>query len=597
MLPKESAAEPGPWRTARAPYQRGMMDAILDPGVEEVVFYTASQIGKTEILNNIVGYFIDQDPSPILVVMPTVELAEAWSKDRLSPTIHDTPVLRAKVREPRSRDSGNTITHKRFPGGHISIVGANAPAALSSRPIRIVLCDEVDRFPASAGVEGDPVALAARRAATFWNRKRVLTSTPTLKDLSRIEQAWKESDQREFYVPCPACGAFQVLHWTPGDGHGGIVYEKDSDDRAIPETARYRCGKCMAEIEETQKAWMLDRGEWRATHPDRPVRGFHISALYSPWVRWAEMAAEWDSAHRNPERLKVFINTMLGESWEERGETVDAHVLLGRAESYGAEVPKGVGLLTASVDVQGDRLEVKVKGWGAGEESWLIAVEQLPGDPGQPQVWQDLTLFLRQPFRHLSGRKVQISATAIDTGGLHTEAVYKYCRAMSGDRVFAIKGGSVRGLPLISRPTVHNRYRIRLYTLGVDAGKDAVYSRLRIASVGPGFMHFPDTIDEEYCEQLCSERAVRRWDKKKGVVREYVKTRERNEAIDLEVYALAALHILGPVVMRSLAERAAALARPVGSGPEPASEEEQFEARLRALNARRRRWIGDWPSY
>ena len=562
QLSRESSAEPGQWRTDRAPYQRAMMDVILEPGVEDVVFCTASQIGKTEILNNIVGYFIDQEPSPILVVLPTVELAKDWSQDRLQPMLDDTPVLRGKVRDARSRDSGNTIMRKRYTGGRISAVGANAPSGLSAKPIRIVLYDEVDRFPASAGVEGDPIALAARRTATFWNRKRLKNSTPTIRGLSRIEQDWLASDQREFYVPCPKCGVMQTLWWTPGEGHGGIVYGRDAKDDPVPESARYRCGACSEELDETYKRGMLARGVWRAKFHERMVRGFHISAIYSPWLRWADLVKEWHAARGNPELLKVFVNTLLGETWEEPGEKVDAHVLLSRAESYGAEVPAGVGLLTAAVDVQGDRLEVAVKGWGAGEESWLVSVEQLPGDPGQPKVWYELTQFLRQPFAHVSGQVVYVSGTAVDSGGLHTEQVYRYCQAMASERVVAIKGSSIAAAPLVGRPTRHNRFRILLYTLGVDTAKDMVYSRLRVAAPGPGFMHFPDSIDLEYCEQLCSERAVRRWDKKRGVVRQYVKVRERNEAIDLEVYALAMLHILGPGYLKRIPSLASGYSSP-----------------------------------
>src|SRR5882672_4269896 len=257
-LSSESSAEPGEWHTSRAPYQRGLMDAVADPAIREIWVMKAAQIGWTEILNNVIGFHIDQDPAPILLVQPNLEMAEAWSKDRLAPMIRDTPALRGKIADPRARDTGNTLLHKTFAGGHLTIAGANSPAGLASRPIRIVLFDEVDKFPSSAGAEGDPISLGKKRSTTFWNRKMLAGSTPTIKGSSRVEEGFEASDQRYYFVPCPHCQEFQRLTWPQVRWPEGR-----------PEAAVYVCQHCGAEISEAQKPAMILAGEWRASKPSR----------------------------------------------------------------------------------------------------------------------------------------------------------------------------------------------------------------------------------------------------------------------------------------------------------------------------------------
>jgi len=565
-IPKGSAAEYGKWETSRAPYQREMMDAASDANVEEIVYMTASQIGKTEILNNAIGYYIDQDPCPILAVAPTVELAESWSKDRIALSIEATPRLKDRVKEAKSRDSGNTISHKQFPGGHLTLVGANAPAGLAQRPIRIVIADDVDRFPGSAGSEGDPISLAKRRTATFWNRKIILASTPTTKGMSRIEEGWEESDQRRFHVPCPRCGAEQVLKWSPTtaslgyEGRGGIVYEKDARDDPVKESAAYQCGECLGRIDESEKWEMMRRGRWIARYPEREMRGYHVSALYSPWGRWSEIVAEWAAAHRRPERLKTFINTILGESWEEEGDSLEVEALKDRQEEFAAPVPNGVGVVVAAVDVQSDRLEMVVKGFGADEESWTIEHLVFSGDPGHESVWNDLDRALAGKWRHQSGRMISIECVVVDSGGQHTDQVYRFCAVRARRRIYAIKGAT-GAREVVGKPSKTERYRNKLFIVGVDTAKDRVWSRLKThrpeeGKAGPGFIHLSMTLSDEYLEQLVSERPVKKWQRGKGWRREWVKTRERNEAWDLEVYSLAALYILGSGMVRVLGERA-----------------------------------------
>ena len=304
QLSSESSAEAGRWSTSRAEYQRGMMDAVSDPMIETVVLMTAAQVGKTELINNVVGFHIHQDPAPMLVVQPTLEMAQTWSKDRLAPAIRDTAVLAERIADPRARDSGNTTLHKVFPGGHVTACGANSPSSLASRPCRVILCDEVDRYPISAGSEGDPVGLAKRRSATFWNRKIILVSTPTDKGASRIEQAFAESDQRRYFVKCVDCGEHQTLKWS------NVRWEHDR-----PATACYVCEHCGSLWDDAQRFRAIRYGEWRATAAgDGKTAGFHLSALYSPWTPLEDSVRDFLASKRDPMRLKTWVNTFLGET-------------------------------------------------------------------------------------------------------------------------------------------------------------------------------------------------------------------------------------------------------------------------------------------
>lgn len=530
--------------TSRAPYQREIMDALCDPRIEMVVIMSSAQIGKTEIINNTVGYHIHLDPAPILLLQPTLEMAEAWSKDRFAPMLRDTHALRGLVRDPRARDSGNTLLHKRFPGGHITMAGANSPASLASRPIRLVLCDEVDRYPVSAGTEGDPVSLARKRTTTFWNRKLLLTSTPTIKGASRIDAAFEQSDKRRFHVSCPHCGEYQTLKWQQ------VKWESDpkaaeEEDRHRPETAHYVCEHNGCIIEDAERPDMLKAGKWIAEAPFDGIAGFHINELYSPWVTLPQMVAEFLKAKKLPETLKTWINTSLGETWEEAGETIEADVLMRRKENWGGEAPEEVAVVTAGVDVQGDRLEIEVKGWGVGEESWSLDYRIFLGDPTQPKVWQDLDEYLQRPVKSKTGLFLNIACTCIDSGGHHTQAVYEFCRTRAVRGVFAIKGLNQPAKPLVGRPSRNNRHKLRFYPIGVDTAKEVIFGRLRITEPGPGYYHFPAERDREYFLQLTGEKQVTRFHKGASR-REWVKIRSRNEALDCNVYALAALKLLSP---------------------------------------------------
>ncbi|RMH19754.1 MAG: phage terminase large subunit family protein [Gammaproteobacteria bacterium] len=537
-LSPESSAEPGRWDTSNAEYQRGIMDAISDDNNERVVVMSSAQVGKTEIVNNAVGYFIHREPAPILVLQPTIDMAQTWSKDRLAPMLRDTPVLRDKVKPARTKDSDNTILHKVFKGGHITVAGANSPASLASRPIRVVLADEVDRYPFSAGAEGDPLSLAIKRATTFWNRKIVVISTPTVKDVSRIEKEWKLSDQRRFFVPCPDCGHYQYLKWS------NVSWMKDDQGEHYPETAVYACEECGSAWDDIAKMEAIQKGEWRPTR-ESDVPGFHIWEAYSPWSSLKRIVADFLKKKDDPELLKTFVNTVLGETWEEKAEERDPNSLLRRREKYDAPVPEGALFLTAAVDVQDDRFEVEVKGWGRGQENWGIEYYAIFGNPENEKMWIELDQKLQKEYRHKSGVKMSIACTTIDSGGHFADQVYRFCRGKQARRIFAIKGHNQPGRPIVTKPSRNNRYNIPLWLVGTDTAKERLFTRLGIEDPGPGFMHFPETYEPEYFEQLTAEKVITRM--QRGYARRvWIKTRPRNEALDLNVYNFAAVEILNP---------------------------------------------------
>lgn len=532
---------PGRWRTDFAPYQRAIMDALESHDVRMVVFMKSAQVGATEILNNLAGYYMHHQPAPMLIVQPTLDMGKAWSKDRLTPMLRDTPCLRGMVGERRSKDSDNTILHKTFTGGHLTIAGANSSASLASRPIRILLADEVDRYPPSAGAEGDPLNLAMKRTTTFWNRKIYVCSTPTIKGQSRIEQAFEESNQQYYYVPCPHCETYQRLVWA---------HMKWPEGK--PGEAQYACCECGALIDHKFKRQMLEQGEWRAESESDGVIGFHISEIYSPWVTWGEMVANFLEAKKMPETLKTFVNTSFGEVWEDEAERFEPHEIMERAEDY--EVPEGVLCLTAAVDVQDDRLEALVMGWGIEHESWVIDHQIWYGDPSRKELWDQLDKYLLQRFGDM-----RIATAMIDSGGHHTDDVYRFCKPRYGRRIFAIKGmAGVR--EIVSRPSKSNRGKVSLFTVGVDRCKDLIFWRLKIKRTGPGCMHFPLSLDQEYYEQLTAEE--RREKHVQGrKIHYYHQTRKRNEALDLTVYNIAAVELLNPDF--------AALAEPDKPTPRP----------------------------
>ena len=530
---------------------REIMDHVSDPMVREMVIMKSAQVGFTEgVLGNTIGYFIDQDPSSILMVQPSDGDAQDWSKERLVPMLRDTPRLWGAVAESKSRDSDNTILSKSFAGGRLSIAGATSPKGLRRRAVRIALLDEVDGYPHSAGSEGDPVELVVKRLTTFWNRKLVMGSTPTLKGMSRIERAFGKTDQRRYYVPCPHCGELQTLRWGGPDKNYGLKWEERK-----PDTAVYLCEHCAALIDETYKEAMVQAGQWVPT-AESAVPGWHLNALISLFdgARWPCLVSEFLDAKDNPELLQVFVNTRLGETWEIRGEQIEPTVLEARIERYGAEVPMDAGVLTAGVDVHPDRLELEVKAWGEGEESWVIGHHRIYGDTEYEEVWQRLDAMLTRAYEHEGGATLRIRCVMIDSGYKTTE-VYRFVKQRQARNVFASKGVDEKGRAPLSRSSRANRDGVKLYTVSTIAMKDTLFSRLRMTKPGPRYIHFcPPTDtggDAEFFAQFGAEKLV--LDKVKGRrVRRYVQVRKRNEAIDLEVLNLAALHALGAGVRNNL---------------------------------------------
>jgi phage terminase large subunit GpA-like protein len=572
VLPKGTTSRPGPFKPEK--FQIEMMDVVLDPLVHEVVIQKSTQVGYSDaVINNICGYFIDADPKPIMLVQPTIDNAKDYGKKRITPMIENCPALRLKIKPPTSRRAGNTLALKEFPGGFLKLTGANSGAGLRSDPVPIVLFDEVDGYPIDVDGEGDPVAIGTRRTDGYADYKIVKGSTPAKpKGISPIERDFFRSDMRRFHVPCPFCKWKQPLWWRdPVSKLYRLFYSVDADGQVDRASVAYICSACQQKIPERFKQQMLNGGEWIAQHPDRGTVGFHLNALYSPWrENWHALAQEWHEANHenNPEKLKAFINLRLGETWEEQGDAVEAVALKARLESYQAEVPDGVGLLTAAVDVQGDRLECVVKGWGDKEESWLISYQTLYGDPGQEQVWNELDSFLLSTWEHASGQKVKIACTMIDSGGLHTDSVYRFVRARQGRRIFALKGSSESGKEIIGKVSINNAYRVKLFIIGTDTAKDRIFARMKIPAPGPGYMHLPDFVEDEYLAQLTSEKAVRRYRRGKGTIREYIKTRARNESLDCEVYSLCALMAMGQATIRRLGQMAEALRKPPGDLPD-----------------------------
>ncbi|MBW6496245.1 MAG: phage terminase large subunit family protein, partial [Burkholderiaceae bacterium] len=558
-LSSRASAEPGRYRTARTPYLRAIMDA-LSPShpAQRISFMKAAQVGATEAGNNWIGFVIHHAPGPMLAVLPTVEMAKRSSRGRIDPLIADSPALRERVNPARSRDAGNSMLSKEFPGGILVLTGANSATGLRSMPARYVFLDEVDAYPASADEEGDPVTLAEARTLTFAHRRKVfMVSTPTIRGLSRIEREYEASDQRRYFVPCPQCGAmqwlrFERLRWAKGQ----------------PETAAYTCEVCEKPIAEHHKTAMLAKGEWRATakSADPNAIGFHLSALYSPlgWKSWAEIARDWLAAQGSDEMLRAARNTLLGETWVESGDAPEWQRLADRREVFAAQIPTGGLFLTAGADVQKDRIEVDVWAWGRGLESWLVDHIVIPGGPDDPACWDKLTAVLGRTWQHANGAVMTVARLGIDTG-YEAAAVYAWSRKAGFEQVAPLKGleGFNRSAP-VSGPTFVDatiggkrlRRGARLWAVATATFKAETYRFLRIERPSDedralgvldaaGTIHLPGWADSEWLKQLVAEQLVTIRNKRGYAHQEWQKMRERNEALDTRVYARAAAWILG----------------------------------------------------
>lgn len=559
VIPKKSgAAEAGPYRTDRTPYAREVM-RCLSPShpARRVIVKGASQLLKTQVGLNFIGASVHQAPANILVLLPTLGISKRVSK-RVDETIKSVPELRDRVAEPRSRDAKNTVDTKEFDGGTLYITTAGSASNLAEIPARYLYGDEVDRWDANVDGEGDPVEIAEARTSTFeYNRKIYFSSSPTIEGQSRIDGLYRDGDQRRYHVECPECRHLHVLEW-----------ERMKWDAELTE-AWMVCPECGAEIHEHHKAQMLktqdDGGTacWIATAVgDGGITvSFEISALYAPlgWVSWLSLAKQYVKAKAALERgdqepMQVFYNTRLAKCWNPAEESAKADQLKKRAEDYRLRtLPAGALVLTASVDVQPNRLEVKTMGWGEGLERWVVDYQVLWGAPSEDAVWRDLDAILMGTLPHPSGLALPISAALIDSGGHNTQDVYNYCRLRRNRKILAIKGASKPGRPIIANKPAKmdvnfrgrsEKHGVELWFVGTDTAKDWLASRWQIES-GPGAIHFSKDLPDEYYTQLTAERRLVRY-RKGHRISEWVKNKaDRNEALDLAVYNLAAAYFLG----------------------------------------------------
>lgn len=580
ILPETSGARGSRWRTAAVPYLRGPMDAVHEPGVNTIAVRKCSQVGGSEALHNILGYHIEHKPCPMLFVHPTTEVAEEWSKERLADMIRSTPALRAVVRDKRqprgSHEGESTLGLKMFAGGFLAIAGANTPNTFARRAVRVAFGDDVDRWPAVVGDEGDPAELLRNRTESFLDAVVFYVSTPTLKG-GRIDTLYERSDQRQYFVPCLNCGRWDFITWQ-NPNHFRVVFD-DQD----PESARLQCpdedhGGCGYPFFEPERREMVMRGEWRptATPKEAGLVGFHLPAMLSTigMRTLPALVEKWLAARsKGRESLRVFINTQLAEGWEDRTARMDPHALVSRRESYGddIEVPAKAVAITAGVDAQHDRFELQVWGWGPAAERWLVDYRVVPGDPKKAETRTALLEALGRRYTHASGHLLPIHATCIDTG-YATDEIYDFVLANQVRRIFATKGFAGKsGEPIVGKPNEKRRGKdaksgrdarpVRLYPLNVDDAKADVMSSLALpAGGGPSATHFPnhlDTVDEEYFAGLCSEHKETRYNRG-GVATHvvWVKDRERNEPLDTAVLNLAAVKLLNPNI-RQMAERLA----------------------------------------
>lgn len=536
----KAAPEPGPWHTDRAPYQREIMDAYTQRGIHKIVIMSSAQVGKTDMVMNMIGRTIDLDPGPCLLVLPAEDDTENFSKERLGPTIEATPVLRKKV----YTGNGSTILQKGFPGGFIALTGANSPGGLKSRPISKLFMDEVDGYPASAGVEGDPVSLAEKRTQNFFNAVRVLTSTPTIKQTSRIYKEFLRGTREEWEIQCKHCGEYSQVLFDDIRFEKQLIGEENSPEKEYEVTsAVWRCPNCRGTMEEHEVK--RAPAKWVAYNPkaaERGIRSFHINAFHSPWSNWKALCKKFLDAKDDPEELKTFYNLELGLPFEYKETTTIPDMLYQRREHYNAEVPNGVLVITIGIDTQGNRLEYEVRGWGRGEESWGIEYGVIPGRADEDDTWELLDELLDRQWKMENGKRLRAAYAFMDSGGNYPGDVKQKCYERRHKRIYPIAGATKEDVPLVHH-SKSTRGGINMFMLNVGVGKEAVLYNASITAPGPRYMHFPDNeetgYDEFYFKGLISEQ--RKLVKKRGkYVYEWVKIYERNEPLDVCNYARCA---------------------------------------------------------
>jgi len=560
-LSPESSAEPGRWRTYRTPYLKEPMDAFTDPKVKRIVLVSSSQVGKSELENNIVGYIIDEDPGSILFIHPQVTDAREYSTLRIAPMIRDCKTLKEKVVTPKSRDSGNTIMQKKYPGGILTLCGSTEAHALASKPIRYIIGDERDRWAPSAGKEGDPWKLACARQITFYNSKAVEVSTPTIKNASAIESSFAEGTMERWCTRCPHCEEYNNINFEY------IRYNHEEKIIASKKiytvtSAWYICPSCGSIL--TEQEMKKQPSKWIAENPDaykKGTRSFWLNAFVSPWSSWESIISEYLEALGDTRKLQVVYNTRFGELWEDRGDLEDEDSLLKRREDYGEredgtpiELPEGVLVLTCGVDTQDDRLEYEVVGHGHFKETWGIKKGIIMGRPDDNETWETLDDVLDHVYKFKCGTGLKISMTFVDEGGHFTQDVRQQCNMRLSKKVFEIKGLSKADAPYIAPPKKQKILDKRKrhigtcwqYQLGVSSGKQMIMDNLKVQQAGAKYCHFPKREDygHDYFKGLLSERLTHDYKKKNPWSWEKIPGHERNEALDCRNYAMAAFKAL-----------------------------------------------------
>lgn len=591
MLPSEWAgsnitipignAVPGPINFDNAPYQRGMIDAIKAPGCNRVSLMLGAQLGKTTIIQSIMGYHIAHDPKSMIMVQPSQNDMQTFLETKFRAMFDSNPAVSGKMAKQRGREGVNNSRLISFIGGWLMLSWAGSPKTLRGRSAPVTLADEIDAFDVTA--EGDPVQLLVQRSATFGDQRLLVeSSTPTIKGASRIETAFEDGDKRRYHVPCPDCGDHQVLKWDQ------VTWDGKDDPSAdqFPETARYICSSCGSLWDDGARIAAIRAGEWRAEKPFRGHASFHAPELVSTFRRMRDIVQSYLDK-RSIDDLQSFVNVSLAETYEERGEQADPESLIARKEVYNATVPAGGLVLTAGADLQQDRIEVEVVAWGHGEESWSVDYAVLWGDPLQNDVWEELEEYLASTWLHESGAQMSIAGACIDTGGTggNTQAAYEWLRGKTGRRIFGVKGVSGWGRPIVAAPSRKqsgkNARKVDLFLVGVDEAKLTVMRRLAVQSPGPGYCHVPLDRDSDWFHQLTAEKLVTSY--VKGFPkREWRQSRPRNEALDCRVYALAALKIVNPSFRRAaerlgMDERPTPIAKPEPIEPPPAVVEKAQE--------------------
>lgn len=612
ILSQENSAESGPWRNDRTPYLKEIMDAFTDYRVRKISLVASSQVGKSELELNIIGYIIDQDPGSILYIQPTIDDAKKFSRLRIAPMIRDSKTLREKVADIKSRDSGNTMLQKSFPGGMLTIVGSNSASGLASTPAKYVIGDERDRWAESAGTEGDPWELAEARTTTFYNSKMVDVSTPTIKGRSQIERSFNLGTRETWRHQCPHCGEWHSIDFDNIKFDYEKITHGRKKDYLITSEISWACPGCGCISSEEQMR--KQPAKWIAENPDAIKQGhrsFWLNGFSSPWQPWEKIAYAFLNAKDNAQALKVVFNTKLGRLWEQRGDLADEDTMLARREDYGVrsdgspvDLPEGVLVLTCGVDTQDDRLEYEVVGHGHYGETWGIKKGVIMGDPHYEEVWKRLDDVIDHTYRYANPeRGLKISLTFVDSGGHKTQDVYRECAKRQGKRVFAIKGKSQSGSSATAIPYTQPPSKVKvkangkavgtawLYTIGVNAGKSEIMDSLKVQEPGAKYCHFPNGsergYDDRFFNGLLSETEVPKTVNGRTYwTWEVIPGHERNEPLDCRNYALAAFRVIDPDLD--------AIEKRIREGPKKKNDAEKKPRRKRGAKKSSAMNGGEW---